>query len=794
MTETKLKNPKKEEFNFYDIFIKYGMHWPWFVACILLSLTLTTIWLRYQTPVYDIRAAVLIKEQDQTQNRSSNPLTAIQDMGIMSMTNNFDNEIQILKSQTIIRKVVTDLCLYIDLQEDRFWKYNLPIYQNEPIKVYMNPEEADKLEDIVEISMTYDPDSQLEVEVKYIYQGKIKNLKEQFEQFPAALPTEIGVITFTPQTTGNIRPVSDLKAYISSPNGCAAHYGSRMSVEPISKTTTIAQINVQNSVKQRGIDFIRHLVETYNQVTNDEKNEVAQKTAEFIEERIAIIDKELGNTEETLANFKQRARLTNLESDAQMALQETSHYEQQLTENATQRNLIQDLMNYINQPANQEEVIPANTGISDPSLTNVITQYNTMIVERKRLLRTSSENNPAVIHLNAGIEAMRANVQATVNSVLRGLEMAGKNLQREARKHEGRITEAPAQEKEYMGIARQQEIKANLYTMLLQKREENAITLASTASNGRIIEAPIANKTPVSPQKKVCYLAALLLGIIIPVGGIYLKDVWQYHIENQEDVKKITSVPILGELPKGDVMQSVQGAIVIQENKNGMMEEAFRHLRTNLLFMLTPEEKVLMITSSQPSEGKSFVSGNLAMSLAYLGKKVVIVGLDIRKAGLDKVFGLSSHTKGITDYLANPETTDLMELIRPLDLSPNLHILSRGSLPPNPTELVARPALEGLIEQLKAQYDLIVLDTAPIAMVTDTSLISRVADMCLYICRADYTPKRIFEYVNTLQAQSGFCKLGIAINDIDLSKRKHRFKHRYGYGYGYGYGHEYGEK
>ena len=289
-------------------------------------------------------------------------------------------------------------------------------------------------------------------------------------------------------------------------------------------------------------------------------------------------------------------------------------------------------------------------------------------------------------------------------------------------------------------------------------------------------------------------MAALLLGIIIPVGGIYLKDVWQYRIENQEDVEKITSVPILGELPKGDVMQSVQGAIVIQENKNGMMEEAFRHLRTNLLFMLTPEEKVLMITSSQPSEGKSFVSGNLAMSLAYLGKKVVIVGLDIRKAGLDKVFGLSSHTKGITDYLANPETTDLMELIRPLDLSPNLHILSRGSLPPNPTELVARPALEGLIEQLKAQYDLIVLDTAPIAMVTDTSLISRVADMCLYICRADYTPKRIFEYVNTLQAQSGFCKLGIAINDIDLSKRKHRFKHRYGYGYGYGYGHEYGEK
>ena len=784
-TNKVLKNPQSEGINLYGILLKYWVYWPWFVASIAICLTTTYIYLRYQQPVYNIKAAVLIKEQDAPKNNNHSALSAIQDLGMISMTKNFDNELQILKSMTIVKKVVSDLELYITHAEDRRWGYDLPLYQNVPVKVYMSPDEAGKLENIITLEMDYRKEGILDIKMKYIHDGQKKELEQSFKKLPVAFPSEVGVITFTPDSAFN--KSMRLKAHIYNPNGAAAQYGSNMSVTATSKTTTIAQINVYNTVKQRGIDFINHLVDVYNQEANDEKNEVAQKTAEFIEERIGIINKELGNTENTLATFKQRSRLTDLSNDAQMALQETSRYEQQLTANETELNLIQELSNYIHNPENADEVIPANVGIQDPNLAHVINQYNTMMVERKRLLRTSSENNPAVINLNSGIEAMRNTVQATVKSVLRGLQITEANLKREARKHEGRISNAPNQEKEYMSIARQQEIKANLYTILLQKREDNAITLASTASNGRIIEQPMAAGTPVSPKKKVYLLGAFIIGVALPIGFIYLMDLLKYRIEKRSDVERITHIPIIGEIPKGDLQKNVRGSILIHENKNDMMEEVFRSLRTNLLFMLTPEQKVVMITSTQPGEGKSFISGNLAVSLAYLGKKVIIIGLDIRKSGMEHTFDIDKHRLGITDYLGDPTKYPLSELIIPSEISPNLDILPRGSVPPNPTELVDRPALEEIMKELKNHYDLILLDTAPAAMVTDTSIISRVADICIYICRADYTSKMAFQFINEWQ-QSTHLRVVTVINSIDYSMRKNSVHLRYGYGYGYKYG------
>jgi len=246
----------------------------------------------------------------------------------------------------------------------------------------------------------------------------------------------------------------------------------------------------------------------------------------------------------------------------------------------------------------------------------------------------------------------------------------------------------------------------------------------------------------------------------------------------------------LAEIPLGNVQESVRGAIVIHENKNNLMEEAFRSLRTNLLFMLKPQEKVIMITSSQPSDGKSFVAGNLAVSLAYLGKKVIILGLDIRKSGLDKVFDLNNHTKGITNYLSQSEDTDWSEWILPSGITPNLDIFPRGNIPPNPTELVSRSKLDELVQELKETYDYVILDTAPIALVTDTSIISRVADLCIYVCRADHTPKSAFQFILSLKEQSNLCPLAIVLNGIDLRKKKNKLN--YSYGYKYGYGHTYG--
>ena len=376
--------------------------------------------------------------------------------------------------------------------------------------------------------------------------------------------------------------------------------------------------------------------------------------------------------------------------------------------------------------------------------------------------------------------------------MLRGLFITKADLDREANRYSRRISEAPGQEREFVSIARQQEIKAGLYLMLLQKREENAITLASTANNGRIIKAALPSKKPVSPKKKIVLLAAFVLGMGIPVGLIYLKDLLKYKIENAEDVEKITDVPILGELPLSKKPE--KGSIVVQENQNGMMEEAFRGLRTNMLFMLGASQKVVLFTSTQPGEGKSFIAGNTAVSLAYMGKKVVIVGLDIRKPGLNKVFNLSHRTEGITNYLADPEHTNLFDMIQHSDVSPNLDILPGGPIPPNPTELMARTVLEDAIEKLKERYDYIILDTAPIAIVTDTAIASRVADMCVYVCRADVTPKLGYQYINVLRDQKKFDKLATVINSIDLNSRKsgYGYGHKYGYGYGHKYGYGYG--
>ena len=744
-----------ESINLYAIFFKYFVYWPWFVASVLICLVGCYIYLRYQAPVYNVSSAVLIKENDKRSgNSANNPLGALQDLGMFSMTNNFDNEVEILRSRTLIKKVVNDLGLYISISEERTFGYNTPLYKSSPVNVYMTPEEAEKLEAGIKLRMAYATDGKLSVKGEYTLDEAEYDFEHSFDKLPAVLPTPVGVLSFTVNESivnDTIQPIEEdvyLAAYVGSPTVIAENYAENLSVEPASKTTTIALLSLQSTVKQRGFDFINRLIAFYNQDTNDEKNEVAQKSAEFIEERIGIINRELGTTESELADFKQRSGLTDLTSDAQLALQENSRYEQQRTENATQISLVTYLHDYINNPKNLDEVIPANVGLKDANLASIIEQYNTMLIELKRLLRTSSE------------------------------------------KFEGRISNAPLQEKEFMTISRQQEIKAALYIMLLQKREENAITLAATANNGRIIEEPLSSKYPVSPRKKVFMLAALILGLGIPVGIIYLNDLLKYKIENREDVEKITNVTILGEIPLG--AKPEEGAIVVRENRNDMMEETFRALRTNMLFMLGSDEKVILFSSSQPGEGKSFIAGNTAVSLAYMGKKVIIVGMDIRKPGLNKVFNMSRRAEGITNYLSDPKHANLLELIQHSDISPNLDILPGGLIPPNPTELVASDALDKAIEQLKEHYDYVILDTAPIGLVTDTAIIGRVADLCVYVCRADVTPKAAFGYINTLRDEKKFSKLATVINSIDMSKRKNSYGYGYGKKYGYGYGKRYG--
>ena len=783
---------KEEKTDFKAVLFKYTIHWPWFVACILLCMAGAWLYLRYTPPVYNISASVIIKDNDKN-SKASSGMADLEDLGFYSSINNFDNEVEILQSRTLIKKVVEELDLYISYAAKSSF-HDIELYKSSPVKVWITPEEAQKLPAPAYINLTLQPGNKLNVKITIGEQEYSK----QFDKLPALLTTPSGTFSFTPADSTIAKSEQKIMATVSSPRSVAGSYRGALSIEPTSKSTTIAQISVKSTHTQRGMDFINKLVEIYNRDANDDKNEVATKTAEFIDERINIINGELGTTEQELETFKRDARLTDLKSDAQLALSENSEYEKKRAENSTQLRLVQFLASYANNPDHAYEVLPVNVGLTDTGLTELINRYNEMLLERKRLLRSSQENNPVVVNLDASIRAMRSNVLTTINSVQRGLAITQADLERQAGKYAGRITNAPGQERQLVSISRQQEIKAGLYLMLLQKREENAITLASTANNARIVDEALADAIPVSPKGKMIYLVALILGVALPVAVIYIIELFKYKIEGRADVEKITSLPIVGDVPFSE-NKSSEGAIVVHENQNDLMAETFRNVRTNVLYMMKSNEKVILVTSTTTGEGKTFIASNLAVSLALLGKKIVIVGLDIRKPSLNKAFNLSHREQGISQFLANPEHTDLMSLVQVSRINANLSILPGGPIPPNPTELVARESLSQAIDILKKHFDYIILDTAPIGMVTDTLLISRVANASIYVCRADYTHKADYTLINELGEQKKLPNLCTIINGLDMKKKKYGYYYGYGkygkyYGYGkkYGYGYGYG--
>ena len=796
-----------EKIDIQQLLFKYIIHWPWFVGAVLVCLIGAWIYLRMATPVYNISATVLIKDDKKGGNTGS--MVGLEELGLsglISSSQNIDNELEVLRSKTLVKEVINLLNLYVSYtDEDGFPSKNM--YKTSPVLVSLTPQEAEKQTDPMVVEMALYGEGGLEVNVTV---GD-KEYQKHFEKLPAVFPMDEGTLAFfqspdslslkkdTMEASSNIRHIT---AKIKSPMKVARAYCENLKIEPTSKTTSVAVISLKNSSLQRGQDFINQLLEMYNRNTNNDKNEIAQKTAEFIDERINIISKELGSTEANLENFKRNAGITDLTSEAQIALTGNAEYEKKRVENRTQISLIEDLRKYIR--GNEYEVLPGNIGLQDPGLVATIERYNEMLVERKRLLRTSTENNPTIINLDTSIRAMKSNVQATLDGSLKGLLITKADLEREASRFSRRISDAPGQERQFVSIARQQEIKAGLYLMLLQKREENAIALAATANNAKIIDEAIADDIPVSPKRRMIYLIALVLGIGIPVGIIYLIGLTKFKLEGRADVEKLTTIPIVGDIPLTDEKNEKDGSIAVFENQNNLMSETFRNIRTNLQFMLQNDKKVILVTSTVSGEGKSFISANLAISLSLLGKKVVIVGLDIRKPGLNKVFRLSTKEKGITLYLANPET-DLMSLVQPSDINQNLYILPGGTVPPNPTELLARDGLDKAIEILKKSFDYVVLDTAPVGMVTDTLLIGRVADLSVYVCRADYTHKVEYTLINELAEEKKLPNLCTVINGVDLKRRKYGYYYGYGkygkyygygkrYGYGYGYGQEKGAK
>lgn len=786
-------------FDFKIIIMKLFIYWKWFIVSIVGCLLCAFVYLRYATPVYRVQATIMIN--DEKKGSFQNQMMAMQDFGFMTTTGGIDNEIEILRSKSMIKQAVLDLGIYTTYRlEGRF--SSRTIYGKYPVDAYISRSDLDKMTKGITLQISQ-PDS-LAYTIEYEYMDPVTREETEYKKTVNTLPytvkTPVGDIYLSKGEAEGLGENRTLYISIVPPIRMAKACLASLSIEPTSKTTSVAYISYLDVNKKRGIDFVNSLVAAYNRENNNDKNIVAMKTKEFIDSRLAIVERELDETEFQMAEFKQKSGLTNVTGDAQKALESSSEYDKKRVEIATQLNLVTYLRDYVNAAENYLQAIPVNVGLKETSLVTFINKYNEGIVERNRLLRTASESNPTVMDVTLSLELMSNSIKTSVESLYESLTIQKRDIDKEAAKFESKIGNAPTQEKVLAGYMRQQEVKSGLYLMLLQKREENSIALAATADNAKIIDAALANDQPVSPKRNMILLVALVMGCAIPVAFIYLLELLRYKIEGRNDLEKLTKVPVLGDVAVAHNLKKGQRGIVVRENDNNMMAETFRSIRTNLQFILNgPEKKVIQFTSTTSGEGKTFISSNLAMSMALLGKKVILLGLDIRKPRLAEMFGFSNRTKGITAFLAgDPNDKDLLfEQIIPSGINENLDILPAGIVPPNPAELLSKVNLDNAIKFLSERYDYVLLDTAPVGLVTDTLIIARVADASIYVCRADYTAKNDLNLVNSLYAENKLKNMSIVLNGVDMTKRKYGYYYGYGnygkygrYGYGkYGYGH-----
>ena len=546
---------------------------------------------------------------------------------------------------------------------------------------------------------------------------------------------------------------------------------------------------------------MKQLAIVYNRQANEDKNTIALRTDKFINDRLGKINAELGKTEGQLQNYKQQNGIVELKMNAGNSVANQNNSELKLAEVETQIELFNTIAREVESSSrNLSQVIPSNVGLDDQSSTSLINKYNELVLERNRLLRSASESSPVVEPLTAQIRELNGNIRRAIGAARQNLLIQRDAVLSQVNKFNEQVAETPQQERMLTQIDRQQEVKSGLYLMLLQKREENNISLAATADKGKLIDDPqLLGK--ISPKSTSIMLVALLIGLALPVLVILILQFFRYKIEGHDDVARLTKLPIIADVAIASNKAKGKADIVVHENQNNQMEEIFRSMRTNLQFMLKEGQKVVLFTSSTSGEGKTFNAANLSVSFGLLGKKVILVGLDIRRPRLAELFGINDHKHGITNLLVkdNPTIEDIYEQILPSGVNKNLDLLMAGPIPPNPAELIARNSLDIIINLLKEKYDYIMIDTAPVGLVTDTLQIARVADASIYMCRADYTPKSSFNLINALANEKKFPNMAIVLNGIDMSKRKYSYYYGYG-GYGkygrYGrasYGTSYGQ-
>ncbi len=772
--------------NFQFLIKTFILNWQWFLLSLIITMSAAMIYVRYSLPVYQVSAKVLIKDEDNTSSRGrSNQIMNTNTLGILTSTDGFDNELEILKSKSLAEETVLDLKLYVNYYS--VGKIiDVPVYDETPVLVDLNKEKLEVLEGPVKLHISKDNNI-------YNVQGVcMKNGAKQVFKGQGKLPFIIKSPVGTISLVQNPRFVeSDVKkkyiANIYNPKAVINSYVN-IGVEPLSKTTSIAVLTRNDLLPERAKEYLKHLVTVYNRQANEDKNIIAVRTEEFINQRLEKINAELGSTDGAIERYKRNNNIIDAASSAQLSLSQSNEADISLRDINTQIMLMQSLKEYMQTPTNKYQTLPSNVGLKDPSAASLIGQYNQIALERSRVLRSASEHSPVIQELTSQLDALVSSINGAIDQSKRGLEIQKKAIMSTYGKYTGKLSQTPEQERFLTEIGRQQTVKSSLYIMLLQKREENSITLAATSDKGRLIDEP-AFMGKVKPKTAIIMLIALLLGIGIPLLILILKELLRYRIEGRQDVEKLTDCPIIADIAMANESIKAVGDIVIKENQNNQMEEIFRGMRTNLQFILKESQNVIMFTSSVSGEGKTFVAGNLATSFAFLGKKVLLVGLDIRRPRLSHLFGMDNKKEGITTLLTknSVSTDDVLSLCMPSGVNKNLDLLIAGPIPPNPSELLTRSTLKEIFDILRKEYDYVIVDTAPVGLVTDTLHIGKVADATVMVCRADYTEKSSFSMINDFAENNKLPNVSIVVNGVDMSKKK------YGYAYGYGKYGKYGK-
>ena len=762
-------------------------YWRLFVLSVVVCCAFAFVYLRYATPVYNVTAKVLLQDSEKGGSVLS-PADMLVDFGMQNRMSNVENEIELMSSMAVVRGAVLDAELYIKYQ----WGKDSTLYKNTtPYIVSLDEAALSWLYDVMTIDVVAGSDGQTTLSYGV---GEELSAYEPVPSFPHVIELPVGKVTISrnanvEQTQGN------LLAMVSPLNKVAGWYKAALSVYPLSKTASVAVLSYNTPDPTEGATFLNSIMESFNNVTNETKRQVARRTEAFISERLRSLKKELEEMEGSLAAYKKQNELVDTKLDVTMVSQKKAEYVKLLEQIDLKIEASKYMNDFVNNPKNDMQVIPASFGVDlDPSLVALINSYNSKVVERKTLLLTASDDNLLLKNSTAVVAAMQDDLRAALQALDQSLSIERKAVAILADKYTGRFEMSPEVERQLLTITRECNIKSDLYVMLLQKYEETLLSIEVQSDNLSCIDAPLSSGI-VSPNGKMIYLIALFIGLLLPVAFIYIRHIMRNKFDSVDEVQDAVKAPFLGSIPlndnRGKQKDAPERPIVVEKNKNDVMAEAFRTLRTNLQFMMKKTSgKVIMFTSTVSGEGKTFVASNLAVSTALLGKKVLLAGCDIRRPRLAEVFNLDRNIKGLTSYLAaqEDEVKMLDDLIIPSKLVDGFDLLPAGIIPPNPAELLSGSNLDRAIEYLRDKYDYIIFDAAPAGLVSDSMIASRVADIVAYVVRIGYTHKADAKFIESLIKEKKFENLALVVNGDDLNRKTYgsQGSNRYStYGYSY---------